>query len=109
MALYAFARLGLVAVIALLLGFAGVPLLVALLVALVVALPLSMVLFRGLRARLDRAVATATARRSAERESLRAQLRGDVGPPPAPEQDAPAGADEPPARDDQGGERADRS
>ncbi|MEU6700418.1 DUF4229 domain-containing protein [Pseudonocardia sp. NPDC046786] len=76
-ALYALARLGLLAVIALLLGLAGVPLLVALLVALIVALPLSMLLFRGPRSRLDRALAVANARRSAEREALRAKLRGD--------------------------------
>ncbi|MEJ8280603.1 DUF4229 domain-containing protein [Pseudonocardia spirodelae] len=87
-ALYTLARLGLLAVITVVLTLVGVPWLVALLVALVVALPLSMVLFRGLRARLDRAIAASTARRSSERASLRAQLRGDVGPPPVP--DGPA-------------------
>lgn len=86
-ALYTLARLGLLAVVTVVLALIGVPWLVALLVALVVALPLSMVLFRGLRERLDRAIAASTARRSSERASLRAQLRGDVGPPPSP--DAP--------------------
>ncbi|MCO7197191.1 DUF4229 domain-containing protein, partial [Pseudonocardia sp. McavD-2-B] len=87
-ALYTLARLGLLAVLTVVLALIGVPWLVALLVALVVALPLSMVLFRGLRERLDRAIAASTARRSSERASLRAQLRGDVGPPPSP--DTPA-------------------
>lgn len=76
-ALYAAARLAVVAVVSMLLVLAGVPLLVALLVGIVVALPLSMVLFRGLRARLDAAVAASGARRSAEREALRARLRGE--------------------------------
>ncbi|MEQ3539820.1 DUF4229 domain-containing protein [Pseudonocardia tropica] len=84
-ALYTLARLGLLAVVTVVLALIGVPWLVALLVALVVALPLSMVLFRGLRQRLDRAIAASTARRSSERASLRAQLRGDVGPPPSPD------------------------
>ena len=76
-ALYALARLGLVAVITVVLGFAGVPVLIALLVALVVALPLSMVLFRGLRVRLDAAIAESRRRRSVEREALRSRLRGE--------------------------------
>lgn len=76
-ALYTLARLGLLAVIAVLLLLAGVPLVIALLVALIVALPLSMVLFRGLRGRLDAALAAAGERRAREREALRAKLRGD--------------------------------
>jgi hypothetical protein len=76
--LYALARLGLVAVIAVLLVLAGVPGLIAVLVALVVALPLSMVLFRGLRSRLDAAIAESTRRRSAEREALRSRLRDET-------------------------------
>lgn len=76
-ALYALARLGLVAVIAAALALAGVPVVIAVLVALIVALPLSMVLFTGLRGRLDAAVAEATRRRSVEREALRSRLRGD--------------------------------
>jgi uncharacterized membrane-anchored protein len=76
-ALYAVARIGLVAVVAALLTLVDVPLLIAVLVAIIVALPLSMVLFRGLRARLDAAVAVAGARRSTERAALRARLRGE--------------------------------
>jgi hypothetical protein len=75
-ALYALARLGLVAAVAAGLVLAGVPLALAVLVGLIVALPLSMVLFRGLRARLDAALAQVQQRRSAEREALRARLRG---------------------------------
>ena len=56
-ALYALARLGLLALIAALLLVAGTPLVIALLVALIVALPLSMLVFRGLRTRLDVALA----------------------------------------------------
>lgn len=76
-AFYALARLGLVAVAAGLLAFAGVPIILAVLIGLIVALPLSMVLFKGLRTRLDTAIAVAGGRRSAEREALRARLRGD--------------------------------
>lgn len=86
-ALYALARLGLVAVVTVLLLLAGVPFFIALLVGLVVALPLSMVLFRGLRGRLDSALAQAHERRSAERSALRARLRGDG---PVPGSDEPA-------------------
>ncbi len=76
--LYTFARLGLVAVIALVLSLVGVPAVIAVLVALIVALPLSMVLFRGLRARLDGALAEVSARRAREREALRSRLRGEA-------------------------------
>ncbi len=79
-ALYTLARLGLVAVLTLVLTLFSVPAIIAVLVAFVVALPLSMVLFKGLRARLDAAVAETTRRRGAEREALRSRLRGgDVG------------------------------
>ncbi len=63
LALYALARLGLLALIAALLLLAGTPFVIALLVALIVALPLSMFVFRGLRTRLDVALAAARARR----------------------------------------------
>jgi membrane protein implicated in regulation of membrane protease activity len=79
-ALYALARLALIAVVAGLLLAAGVPFLIALLVGLIVALPLSMVLFRGLRGRLDSALAEVRQRRSAERSALRARLRGEAAP-----------------------------
>src|SRR5690349_24880306 len=87
-ALYALARLGLLALIALVLVLAGVPALIAVLVALIVALPLSMVLFRGLRARLDEALTATRERRSVEREALRARLRGDDEPLAGPESHA---------------------
>ncbi|GEL22137.1 hypothetical protein PSU4_10910 [Pseudonocardia sulfidoxydans NBRC 16205] len=90
-ALYAVARIAVVAVVAALLSLAGVPFLLSLLIGLVVALPLSMVLFRGLRARLDAAVEASRARRA----DVRAHLRGDDGPPRdverAPSDDAPQG------------------
>ncbi len=76
-ALYSAARLALVAVIALLLLLAGVPLLVALLLAVVVALPLSVLLLGSLRARVNAGLAVAGERRRAERERLRRQLRGE--------------------------------
>ena len=82
-ALYALARLGLLALIAALLLMAGTPFVIALLVALIVALPLSMFVFRGLRTRLDVALAAARARRGEERAALRARLRGDEPEPPA--------------------------
>src|SRR5689334_10325990 len=87
-ALYALARLGLLALIAALLLMAGTPFVIALLVALIVALPLSMIVFRGLRTRLDAALATARARRGEERAALRARLRGDEPEPPAGTADA---------------------
>ena len=80
-ALYALARLGLLALIAALLLVAGTPFVIALLVALIVALPLSMLVFRGLRTRLDVALAAARARRGEERAALRARLRGGPEPP----------------------------
>ena len=80
-ALYALARLGLLALIAALLLVAGTPFVIALLVALIVALPLSTLVFRGLRTRLDVALAAARARRGEERAALRARLRGEPEPP----------------------------
>ncbi len=76
-ALYSAARLALVAVIALLLLLAGVPLLVALLLAVVVALPLSVLLLGSLRARVNAGLAVVGERRRAERDRLRRQLRGE--------------------------------
>lgn len=87
LALYALARLGLLAVIATLLLMAGTPLAIALLVALIVALPLSMLVFRGLRTRLDVALGAARSRRGEERAALRARLRGDEPEPPAAPED----------------------
>ena len=100
LALYALARLGLLALIAALLLMAGTPFVIALLVALSVALPLSMLVFRGLRTRLDVALAAVRARRGTERAALRARLRGDEPEPPVGTAEAtedraePAGAPE---------------
>lgn len=80
LALYAAARLGVLAVITALLALTGMPFLLALLIALIVALPLSMVLFRGLRTRLDAALAQRGARRREQRDALRAELRGERRP-----------------------------
>ena len=88
-ALYALARLGLLALIAALLLVAGTPFVIALLVALIVALPLSMLVFRGLRTRLDVALAAARARRGEERAALRARLRGEPEPPATGSGDRP--------------------
>jgi hypothetical protein len=74
--LYSIARLAMVAVTALLLVLAGVPVLVSILLALVVALPLSMVLLSSLRARVNAGLAELRARRRADRERLRRELRG---------------------------------
>lgn len=76
-AVYSVARVAMVALTALLLVVAGVPLLVSILLALVVTLALSMVLLGSLRARVNTGLAVLRARRRAERERLRSQLRGD--------------------------------
>lgn len=76
-ALYTVARLAMVAVMSLLLVFAGVPVPVAILLALVVALPLSMLVLSSLRARVTVGLAMVQARRKAERDRLRRQLRDD--------------------------------
>jgi hypothetical protein len=75
--LYTVARLAIVAITALLLVLAGVPLLVSVLLALVVAVPVSMLLFGALRTRVNAGLAAHAARRRAERDRLRQQLRGD--------------------------------
>jgi hypothetical protein len=74
---YSAARLALVSVTALVLVFAGVPLLVSILLAVVVALPLSMVLLGSLRVRVNAGLAAVSQRRRAERDWLRQQLRGE--------------------------------
>jgi hypothetical protein len=74
---YSAARLALVSVTALVLVFAGVPLLVSILLAVVVALPLSMVLLGSLRVRVNAGLAAVSQRRRAERDRLRQQLRGE--------------------------------
>lgn len=76
-ALYSAARLALVAPTALLLLWAGVPLLVSILIAVVVALPLSMVLLGTLRARVNSGLAAVAQGRKVERERLRRQLHDE--------------------------------
>lgn len=97
--LYTAARVGVLAVIAILLAMTGMPFLLALLIALIVALPLSTVLFRGLRARLDTALAQRGAKRREQRDSLRAELRGEAPGASDPERPADgepdAGGDRP--------------
>lgn len=93
-ALYAVARIAVVAVVAALLVAAGVPLLLSVLLGIIVALPLSMFLFRGLRARLDRAVEASRARRA----QVRARLRGDDGPAQVPDPSEPPAEGEPDGR-----------
>jgi hypothetical protein len=77
---YGLARIALVAAIAALLVWAGVPVLVALPIAIVAGMPLSLLLLKPLRADLDEALAVSGARRSAHRARLRAELRGDASP-----------------------------
>jgi hypothetical protein len=101
-ALYTLARLVLVAIVAVLLALAGVPVVLAVLIGLIVALPLSMVLFRGLRNRLDTAIAVVRERRGAEREALRARLRGDGEADPAAT--GRAASDDPAEREPHGGQ-----
>ena len=99
-ALYALARLGLVAVTAGVLAALGVPLVIAVLAGLLVAMPLSMVLFRGLRARLDAALETSVTRRRAERSVLRARLRGEETAADVPVGSDPGGDGQPHGRTD---------
>ena len=84
-ALYAVARLVLVAVLSAviyglgrLLGLGDFPPIVAVLLALIVALPLGMWVFTPLRQRATASLAVAGERRRRERERLQARLRGDV-------------------------------
>jgi hypothetical protein len=77
LALYTLARLGLVAVVTVVLVLLDVPFLVSLAVAIVVGFPTGLLLFRGLNRRVTAGLAARGAARHAERERLRAELRGD--------------------------------
>ena len=77
LALYTLARLGLVAVVTVVLVLLEVPFLVSLAVAIVVGFPLGLLLFRGLNRRVTAGLAARGATKHAERERLRAELRGD--------------------------------
>jgi hypothetical protein len=80
LALYTLARIGLVAVITVLLVLFDVPFLVAVAVAIVAGFPIGLLLLRGLNTRVTEGLAVRGAARHAERERLRAELRGE---PPA--------------------------
>lgn len=77
LALYTLARLGLVAVVTVVLVLLDVPFLVSLAVAIVVGFPTGLLLFRGLNRRVTAGLAARGAARHTERERLRAELRGD--------------------------------
>lgn len=77
-ALYTAARFGLVAIVAVLLMLAQVPVLVALAVSVVVVMPLSLLVFGGLRRRVAVGMAERTQDRRERRDRLRAQLRGEA-------------------------------
>jgi type VI protein secretion system component VasK len=86
-AVYAAARLLLVAVLSVviytvgrLLGVRDFPPIVAVLFALVIALPLGIWVFAPLRRRATASVEDISARRHRDREQLRARLRGDELP-----------------------------
>lgn len=79
LALYILARLALIAIVAVVLGFANVPLLIAIAVGVVIGLPLSMVVLRGWHEKVSAGLAARGMVRRAAREELRAELRGDRG------------------------------
>jgi Protein of unknown function (DUF4229) len=78
--LYTLARIGLVAVVAVLLTLFNVPLLVAVAVGVVAGLPLGILLFRPLNRRVTEGLAARGAEREEHRARLRAQLRGEDPP-----------------------------
>jgi Protein of unknown function (DUF4229) len=89
-ALYALARLVLVAAlaaliygIARLIGIADFPVYIALVFAIVIALPLGIWVFTPLRRRATASIAIFDERRRRDREQLQARLRGET--PPGPE------------------------
>ncbi|BDT89404.1 hypothetical protein FMUAM8_51680 [Nocardia cyriacigeorgica] len=83
LALYTVARLGLVALITVVIMFAArlidveIPLVVAALFALIIAMPLSLVLFKSLRTKVNEDIAVVDERRRQDKAQLRARLRGD--------------------------------
>jgi hypothetical protein len=80
---YGLARAALVAVVAALLSWVGVPLWVAIIIGLLVAVPLSLMVLPTLRKDLDIALASAGQRRREQKARLRAQLRGEEPAGPA--------------------------
>jgi hypothetical protein len=82
--LYTLARLGLIALVAVVLVLFDVPLLVSLAIAIVVGFPLGLLAFRALNQRVTAGLAARGAERAEQRARLRAQLRGE-DPPTAAE------------------------
>ncbi|RJO76534.1 DUF4229 domain-containing protein [Nocardia panacis] len=86
LALYTLARLGLVAVLAVVIWLLAravqvdIPMIVAILFALIIALPLSLTLFKRLRARVNEDIAQVDEKRRRDKAQLRARLRGETGP-----------------------------
>jgi hypothetical protein len=78
--LYTLARIGLVAVVTVILLLFKVPLLVSVAVAVVVGFPLGILLFRPLNRRVTEGLAARGAERHEHRARLRAQLRGEDPP-----------------------------
>ena len=81
LALYTLARLGLIAVVTVVLLVFDVPLLVALAIAIVVGFPLGVLVFRPLNRKVTAGLVERGAERAAQRERLRAELRGDEPDP----------------------------
>ena len=77
--LYSAARFGIIAVVAVVLSLAGVPLVLGLAAGLILGLPLAMLLFRGWHNRVSAGLAVRSALRREQREKLRAELRGEDG------------------------------
>lgn len=78
--IYTVMRLGLVAVITVVLTFVlQIPLIVSLLLAIIMQMPLSMILFNGQRRRVTDLINVRSAVRRSQRDSLRQALRGDEG------------------------------
>jgi len=78
--LYTLARIGLVAVVTVILLLFKVPLLVAVAVAVVVGFPLGILFFRPLNRRVVEGLAARGAERQEHHARLRAQLRGEDPP-----------------------------
>lgn len=82
-ALYTLVRMGLVAVVAVIIYFIGqaagvtVPPLAAALFGVVIALPLGMFLFKTVRLKVNEQISLVDADRSARRSDLDSRLRGD--------------------------------
>ncbi len=81
--LYTLARIGLVAVVTVVLLLFKVPVLVALAVAIVAGFPLGIMVFRPLNRRVTEGLAARGAQRAEQHARLRAELRGEDPPEPS--------------------------